>query len=214
MIMTKRTIFSVGILVGVAALGAACVTEIPAVGGASGAGGASTGEVGTPAVAQTTGSISVGAGGTGQSQCGFFADLASCSVDDTTPDTIDQAGATNAIVGTWRRCDDTESGFFDVGVRFQPDGRTYRLYRKPNDLGGSSENLVYCGSDMSDSGTWSLNDKSAEGLPDEYDLTIAWDNGDATTFDVELYGNQAALGLFDTPDSTDPELFAHEGPQL
>ncbi len=210
--MDKRTILSMAILAAGVALTAACVTEIAAVGNESGAGGASdTGAVGTPAVAEGS---SVTVGGSAQSECGFFADLASCSADDSTPDVVDQAGATAAIVGTWRRCDDTEPGFFDVGVRFQSDGRAYRLYRRPNEFGGSTADMVYCGSDMSDAGAWSVNDKSAEGLPDEYDLTIAWDNGDATTFDVELYGNRTALGLFDAPDATDPELFAPEGPAL
>lgn len=210
----NSTILSMAILAAGVALTAACVAaNRPAVGNESG-GQAERAIPGPSAPRRWPRAPPVTVGGSAQSECGFFADLASCSADDSTPDVVDQAGATAAIVGTWRRCDNTEPGFFDVGVRFQSDGRAYRLYRRPNEFGGSTADMVYCGSDMSDAGAWSVNDKSAEGLPDEYDLTIAWDNGDATTFDVELYGNRTALGLFDAPDATNPELFAPEGPAL
>ena len=200
--------FSIGLqafFISAAFLGAGCVTRISAFDGDGDGETVDVGgvTVGTPAVAV----VSSSSGVTGD--CGAFEDLGDCTADTTTPDLIDLASAKASVVDNWARCGDASIGTFDVGVRFADDGRAYRLYRGPNS-GGSTEYLLYCGTDQSDGGHWSL--ENVPGTTErDFVLTVNWDDGTVATFDLELYQGRTRLGLFDTPEATTPEVFAPAG---
>ncbi|HTJ80755.1 MAG TPA: hypothetical protein VL400_03500 [Polyangiaceae bacterium] len=206
----SRTVLFPGLLA-TAALGLACTTQIPAVGD-SGVGGDSSGVVGSSGEAQVATSVSTGAG-TIYDTCGAFEDLGACDADTTALDALALDAAGSSLVRTWRRCDTSEPGAFDVGVSFRIDGRVYRVYRQPN-VGGDTDFLLYCGSDLSDAGSWTLTEKADPQSSGSFDLMVTWDSGQTTQFEVSYYEGATRLGLFDAPTSEDPELFAPAGDSL
>ncbi|MFO0616168.1 MAG: hypothetical protein U0414_26480 [Polyangiaceae bacterium] len=111
---------------------------------------------------QSEGSTSTSSGA--PAACAEFGD---CPSDVSNDPEVPQAEAQNELVGEWVVCDSSSSligEFGGSGISFSADG-SFRLLA-PTDNG--------CVSGFSDPGTWSLEDHSGIGLPDEYQLSLFW----------------------------------------
>jgi hypothetical protein len=147
--------------------------------------------------------------------CGLFYDWDSCTVDDVTalPTSVEEAQP--LLVGAWRRCNDDGTGLFPVGVFLSADGRVYRMHRMPNPFGEGTNNLLFCGEEPEDQGTWAL-EEGAGGGAEGIRLTVDWDDQTADEVGVVLYAEQTAWGALHGPVDTneDTERFIPEAPSV
>ncbi len=201
----KEPLFVVLTLLGMLFLPGACTQSIDAVGGTGGFGdvGAAAIAVGGSTVASTG---VVGGGIYPESPCGSFYDWASCEVESGDHVEPSISAASDFLAGTWRRCDESGTGDFPVGVLFYPDGTVFRLFRAPNPYVGSA-NIVHCSEAPADRGLWSLDDNTGGGADAGFRLDIQWDDGAQMSLPLVIYDGVAAFGLLhgetDADDTTE-----------
>lgn len=141
-----------------------------------------------------------------ESPCGSFYDWASCEVHSGNHVEPSISTATDFLADAWRRCDESGTGDFPVGVLFYPDGTVFRLFRAENPYVGST-NIVHCKDAPTDRGLWSLDENIGGGADAGFRLDIQWDDGAETSLPLVIYEGVAAFGLLhgeaDADDTTE-----------
>jgi hypothetical protein len=205
--LRSKSFVIIASLVGVTAPGC-LVDQLDAVDD-EGVGGSDSGVVvsvgGVGGGPQTAQVVSASSGSEVAEPCGIYEDIPQCNLDGAAVTSITLVDAETAIVNNWRRCNVADDGVFDVGVRFESDGRALRFYRNPPQS-GSTLDQIYCGSDSSDIGSWTIIDETDQS-PGRFAVHIAWDDGSSSTFELSFYEGLQRMGLFDATISTVPEQF-------